>query len=110
MASGSEVDIALETQDLLKQMNIESKVVSMPCQELFDKQNEDYKNKILEPGNLIVTIEAGSVQSWQKYIGKNGISLGIDKFGKSAPYKEIFHDLNLTSNKITSLIQAKLRK
>ena len=110
VASGSEVDIALETQDLLKQMNIESKVVSMPCQELFDKQNEDYKNKILEPGNLIVTIEAGSVQSWQKYIGKNGISLGIDKFGKSAPYKEIFHDLNLTSNKITSLIQAKLRK
>ena len=110
VASGSEVDIALETQDLLKQMNIESKVVSMPCQELFDKQNEDYKNKILEPGNLIVTIEAGSVQSWQKYIGKNGISLGIDKFGKSAPYKEIFHDLNLTSNKITSLIQEKLRK
>ncbi len=110
VASGSEVDIAIETQNLLKQMGIESKVVSMPCQELFDKQNEDYKNKILEPGNLIVTIEAGSVQSWQKYIGKDGISVGIDKFGKSAPYKEIFHDLNLTSNKITSLIQEKLRK
>ena len=110
VASGSEVDIAIETQNLLKQMGIESKVVSMPCQELFDKQNEDYKNKILEPGTLIVTIEAGSVQSWQKYIGKDGISVGIDKFGKSAPYKEIFHDLNLTSNKITSLIQEKLRK
>ena len=110
VASGSEVDIALETQNLLKQSNIDSKVVSMPCQELFDKQSEDYKNKILEPGNLIVTIEAGSVQSWQKYLGENDISVGIDKFGKSAPYKEIFNDFNLTSNKITSLIQTKLRK
>ncbi len=110
VASGSEVDLAIETQNQLKLMNIESKVVSMPCQELFDEQSDDYKNRILEPNNLIVTIEAGSVQCWQKYLKNGGISIGIDKFGKSAPYKEIFNEMELTSDKITALIQEKLRK
>ena len=57
----------------------------MPCQELFDKQSNDFKKDILDEDSLIVTIEAGNVSSWKKYLGKKGISLGIDKFGKSAP-------------------------
>ena len=60
IASGSEVELALATQELLKELGIESKVVSMPCQELFDQQDDDYKNKILENDKLIVSIEAGS--------------------------------------------------
>ena len=110
VASGSEVELALSTQGLLKDLGIESKVVSMPCQELFDEQNEEYKNKILEENNLIVSIEAGSVSSWHKYLKKDDIAIGIDKFGKSAPYKEIYEDMNLTSNKIATIIQKKLRK
>ena len=110
VASGSEVELALSTQELLKGLGIHSKVVSMPCQELFDEQNEEYKNKILEENNLIVSIEAGSVSSWHKYLKKDDIAIGIDKFGKSAPYKEIYEDMNLTSNKIATIIQKKLRK
>ena len=85
VASGSEVDLALSVQNQLLSLNIESKVVSMPCQELFDKQNDDYKNKVLEPDNLIVSLEAGSISCWHKYLKKNDIGIGIDKFGKSAP-------------------------
>ena len=102
--------MALATQELLKESGIDSKVVSMPCQELFDQQDDDYKNKILENDRLIVSIEAGSVVCWHKYLKKDDIAMGIDKFGKSAPYKEIYEEMNLTSSKIVSLIQAKLRK
>ena len=108
IASGSEVSLALETQDLLKKVNVQSKVVSMPCQELFDQQDEEYKNKILEDNNLIVAIEAGAISSWFKYLNKDDLAIGINEFGKSAPYKEIYEEMNLTSNKIASIIQKKL--
>ena len=82
----------------------------MPCMELFDQQSEDYKKDILEENSLIVTLEAGSIMSWQKYIKNNGINLGIDKFGESAPYKEVYNHLDLSEERITSFIQNKLRK
>ena len=110
VASGSEVELALSTQDLLKDLGIHSRVISMPCQELFDKQSEDYKNKILENDSLIVSIEAGTVSCWHKYLKKGDIAIGIDTFGKSAPYKEIYEEMNLTSNKIANIIQKKLSK
>ena len=110
IASGSEVELALSTQVQLKELGIESKVVSMPCQELFDQQSEEYKSKILEDDNLIVSVEAGTVCCWHKYLKKDDIAIGIDKFGKSAPYKEIYEEMNLTSLKIASIIQKKLRK
>ena len=109
IASGSEVGLALSTQELLKEVNVESKVVSMPCQELFDKQSEEYKNKIIEKESLIVSVEAGTVSCWHKYLKKDDVAIGIDEFGKSAPYKEIYEEMNLTANKIASLIQ-KIKK
>ena len=109
VASGSEVELALETQKQLKENNVDSKVVSMPCQELFDIQTDECKKEILEPNSLIVTIEAGCVSSWNKYTKKNGISIGIDRFGESAPYKEVYDHFDLTSDKIVSLIQKTLR-
>ena len=110
VASGSEVELALNTQKDLKDNNINSKVVSMPCQELFDSQPAEYREKILEKENIIISIEAGSVISWNKYTSNNGLSLGIDKFGESAPYKEVYNRFNLTSEKIATLIQKMLRK
>ena len=95
---------------LLKENNIDSKVVSMPCQELFDKQTEVYKEKILERDTLIITIEAGSVSCWQKYVKNKGTCLGIDSFGESAPYKEVYDYFNLTPEKIVNLVQNMLRK
>ena len=110
VASGTEVELALKVQKNLKDNGIHSKVVSMPCMELFDKQSENYQNDILEENSLIVTLEAGSIMSWQKYISKNGINLGIDKFGESAPYKEVYNHLGLSEEKITNFIQKKLRE
>ncbi len=110
IASGSEVELALKVHDALNENNIESKVVSMPCQELFDKQSEDYKKNILDKESLIVTIEAGNVSSWKKYLGDKGITLGIDRFGESAPYKKVYEHLNLSVEKIVLAIQEKLRK
>ena len=110
VASGSEVELVLETQKQLKENNIESKVVSMPCQELFDSQADKYKESILEKDCLIVTVEAGSVSCWNKYSNKNGVSIGIDRFGESAPYKEVYNHFNLTSEKIVFVIQKMLRK
>ena len=109
VASGSEVELALNVLDLLKKNNIESKVVSMPCQELFDKQSEDFKKDIIDEESLIVTIEAGNVSSWKKYLGGKGIALGIDRFGESAPYKKVYEHLNLSVEKIVVTIQDRLR-
>ena len=110
IASGTEVELALKVQDKLKENNIHSKVVSMPCMELFDKQSEDYKKDLLEEDSLVVTLEAGSTSSWQKYIKDKGLNFGIDQFGESAPYKEVYDHFNLTEEKITVLIQKKLRE
>ena len=63
IASGTEVELALKVQEKLKELNIHSKVVSMPCMELFDKQSEDYRKDILDENSLIVTVEAGSIMS-----------------------------------------------
>ncbi len=110
VASGSEVELAVNVHDELKKNNISSKVVSMPCQELFNKQSEDFKKNILDKESLIVTIEAGNVSSWEKYLGNRGISIGIDKFGESAPYKQVYEHLNLSVEKIVLAIQERLRK
>ncbi len=110
VASGTEVELALNVQERLKENNIHSKVVSMPCMELFDKQPEDYRKDIIEESSLIVTIEAGSIISWQKYIKNKGLNLGIDKFGESAPYKEIYKHFKLSEEDITNFIQNKLRE
>ncbi len=110
IASGSEVSLALEVQNQLKDNNINSKVVSMPCQELFEKQSEEYQKKIIEDNSIIISLEAGSVKSWHKYTSKNGFAIGIDNFGESAPYKQLLDHFNLTSEKVVNLIQKMLRK
>ena len=76
----------------------------MPCQEIFDKQPSSYKKKILNETKYKFSIEAGSTSIWKKYIGQNGISFGIDQFGKSAPYKELYRYFNLTDSKISKKI------
>ena len=110
VASGTEVELALKVQGKLKENNIHSKVVSMPCMELFDKQPDNYRKDILEENSLIVTLEAGSAMSWQKYIKNKGINLGINEFGESAPYKEVYKHFRLSEEDITNFIQKKLRE
>ncbi|MDP6440727.1 MAG: transketolase [Pelagibacteraceae bacterium] len=110
VASGSEIQIAMEAQKKLKNININSKVVSMPCQELFDKQSKEYREKIIDKESIKISIEAGSIFGWEKYVGPNGISLGMKSFGKSAPYKKIYEHFNLTSDNIVKLTRKILNK
>ena len=110
VASGTEVELALRVQEKLKENNIHSKVVSMPCMELFDKQPEDFRNDIIEKNSIVITLEAGSILSWQKYLNNKGMNIGIDQFGESAPYKELYSHFGLSEEKITDFIQKKLRE
>ena len=96
LATGSEVNLAIHTSLKLAKDRIYSKVVSMPCHEIFDKQTKAYKNKILGETKFKISLEAGSTDLWKKYVGLNGLTFGIDKFGKSAPYKEIYKHFKLT--------------
>ena len=109
-ASGSEVNLALEVSHKLATENIYSKVISVPCQELFFKQNNNYKNTILKETNSKISIEAGRSDAWEKFIGQNGMSFGIDDFGKSAPYKEIFKDFKLTVKDISNKTKKMIKK
>ena len=108
ISSGSEITLACEISHKLATENIYSKVVSMPCQELFDLQSEDYKNKILSETDLVISIEASETGYWKRYTGINGLNFGINDFGKSAPYKEIYDHFNLNSDKIIKKIKERL--
>jgi len=110
IASGSEVKIALEAFNKLKDLNINSKVISMPCQELFNNQSEEYKEKILEKNSIKISIEASSVFGWEKYVGQKGSSIGMKSFGKSAPIKDLYEHFNLTSNNVVKLAKKMLGK
>jgi len=102
MASGSEVDIAVSAAKKLAEKNIHTKVISVPSMELFDDQPEDYKLRILGETDLKISIEASQPMSWKKYVGKNGTTLGIEDFGKSAPYKDVYKHFKLTDDDVVN--------
>ena len=108
LASGSETSLACEISHKLATERIYSKVISMPCQELFDQQNEKYKNKILNESSLVISIEASESGFWKKYTGNKGLNFGINSFGKSAPYKKIYDYFGLNSKEIVRQIKKKI--
>ena len=108
IATGSETNLANDIGHKLATDGIYSKVISMPCHELFDQQSEGYKNKILAETNLVVSIEASETDSWKKYTGKNGLNFGINDFGKSAPYKKIYDHFGLNLENIIKKIKERL--
>jgi len=108
LSSGSETNLACELSHKLATENIYSKVISMPCQEIFDQQKERYKNKILKETSLVISIEASETSFWKKYTGNEGINFGINSFGKSAPYKKIYDYFGLNSKEIIKKIKKKL--
>ena len=108
LATGSETSLANEVSHKLAIDGIYSKIISMPCHELFDQQSEGYKNQILGETSLIISIEASETNFWKKYTGNNGLNFGINNFGKSAPYKKIYDYFGLNLEKITEKIKKKL--
>ena len=101
MATGSEVELILEAASQLEEKGIPTRVVSMPCIDLFEEQDDSYKKSVL-PSDITarISVEASSPYGWHKYTGTRGIVMGIDRFGESAPYEEVYEHLGLTVEKV----------
>jgi transketolase len=110
ISSGSEVALVVEAQQKLEAEGIRARAVSMPSHELFAAQDAAYRDSVLPPGVKRVSIEAGHPMSWQRWVGSDGIALGIDRFGASAPYKEIYEHLGITVAKIVESAKSLLGK
>jgi transketolase len=110
LASGSEVNLAIKTSHKLAKDKIYTKVISVPCQELFDSQSKSYKEKILGETKFKISIEAASTDCWKKYVGTEGMTFGIDTFGKSAPYMDIYKHFGLTVENISKKTKSIIKK
>lgn len=104
IATGSEVSLAVEVSKVLEEKGEKYRVVSMPCMEAFLEQSKEYQESIIPNTARIVTIEMGSTLVWGKFVGKDGISIGIDTFGESAPASKLLERYGFTANKITEKI------
>jgi transketolase len=110
LATGSEVHVALETAEALEGQGIGADVVSMPCWSLFDAQDEAYRRDLIPAdASLIVSIEAGSTLGWERYTGRNGLHIGLDRFGASAPAEDLFKRFGFTAEAIVPRVVAALQ-
>ncbi|MBS0277992.1 MAG: transketolase [Proteobacteria bacterium] len=96
-ASGSEVELAMQARELLKADGIGARVVSMPCWPLFEKQDAIYRDAVIGNSPVKVAIEAGVREGWDRYIGADGIFIGMHSFGASAPYKDVYKHFGITA-------------
>lgn len=105
IASGSEVHLALQVHNLLERKGLRARTVSMPSIEIFDNQPENYRKHVIPPETPHkVAIEAGVPDLWYKFVGENGLVVGIHRFGKSAPYQDIYRDFGLTPEAVYNKI------
>jgi transketolase len=103
IATGSEVAVALEARALLTEKNVAARVVSMPSWEIFDRQDEEYKNSVLPPDvEARVSVEAGVTMGWERYVGSRGASVGIERFGASAPGETVLEKLGIKPENVTN--------
>ena len=100
ISSGSEVALILDAQQKLEAEGIRARAVSMPSHELFMSQDTAYRDSVLPAGIKRIAVEAAHPMSWHRWVGDSGVIIGIDRFGASAPYKEIYEHLGLTVAKI----------
>ena len=108
LATGSEVQLAVEIAEALEAEDIGADVVSMPCWELFEAQDANYQASLIPEDVLLVSIEAGTTMGWHKYVGRGGLAIGIDTFGASAPDSALFKHFGFTKEAIIPQIKAKL--
>jgi transketolase len=110
MGSGSEVHIALEAQSLLAQEGIAARVVSMPSWELFEQQPAHYRESVLPTAiKARVSIEAAVTHGWNRYTGSDGITIGLNRFGASAPYQEVYEHLGITAEAMVEVVKQLLK-
>lgn len=105
LATGSEVEIALKAQKMLEEKSIPTAVVSMPCWELFEKQDQAYKDNVLGCDTFRVAVEAASPMGWDKYIGEKGVMIGMEAFGASAPAEILYEKFGFTADHIVTIVE-----
>jgi transketolase len=108
IATGSEVTLALQAQDLLASKGIDVRVVSMPCTEVFDRQDAEWHERVLPNELPRIAIEAGTSDFWHKYVGLDGKVIGIDVYGESAPAGELFKHFGFTAERVAESVRAVL--
>jgi transketolase len=108
LATGSEVHVAL---DAVRSLDANARVVSMPCWELFESQDQAYRDDVLPPDvEARVSVEAGITFGWERWIGPRGASVGIDRYGASAPADRIFVELGLTADRVAAVAEGVLAR
>ncbi|MDH5332359.1 MAG: transketolase, partial [Thermoleophilia bacterium] len=108
LATGSELHVALEAA---RSLDANARVVSMPCWELFEDQPRELRDEVLPPSvEARVSVEAGITFGWERWVGPRGVSLGIDRYGASAPAERIFEELGLTAEVVAAAAQGVLAR
>jgi transketolase len=110
MASGSEVAVILEAQATLERQGVRTRAVSMPSHNLFAEQPQAYRDEVLPPGVKRVSIEAAHPMSWQRWVAPDGVALGIERYGASAPYERIYEELGLMAGDVVEVALRLVRK
>jgi transketolase len=111
IGTGSELQFAVAAHEQLTQEGIRSRVVSVPSFKLFEKQTQEYRDSVLPPKVKVrVSIEAGTTFGWRELIGPDGIAIGRDDFGASAPFKEIYKHFGFTTENVVKQAKALLKK
>jgi transketolase len=106
IATGSEIGLAVAASEILAGKGIAARVVSMPCTDVFDAQSPSYKESVLPASvKARVSVEAGVTDYWFKYIGDRGQAVGVDSFGLSAPFEEVYEHFGLTAQAVASAVE-----
>jgi transketolase len=105
IATGSEVCIAIEASKKLEAENIATRVVSMPCMELFEEQDKNYKNTVIDKTSFKVVIEAACQFGWDRYLGEDGAFIGMSGFGESAPAEDLYNYFNITADAVIAKVK-----
>jgi transketolase len=109
IATGSEVQFALEAQQQLAAQNINVNVVSMPCVEWFKEQPQSYRDQVLPPAlKARVSVEAGLTSGWREFVGDQGVSVGIDHYGASADYQTLYREFGITTSAVVAAVKQTL--
>lgn len=109
IATGSEVEIALAAQEKLAEKNIAAKVVSLPCWEIFNEQPKTYREEVLGKDTIKVAIEAALGFGWERYIGTDGIFVGMKSFGASAPAKDLYKHFGITAEAVVKAVMERVK-
>ena len=111
IATGSEVSVALDARDSLEADGVPTRVVSMPCVEWFEEQDESYRESVLPSAvKARVSVEAGIAQGWHRYVGDHGASVSIEHFGASADYKTLFSKFGITAENVVATARTVLAR